>query len=251
MAAAGLGEPVDFDDATADALADPFYTEAFHQSLATLAQDVAASTITRRSILTLACAATAVAATASDVAAQTAPARSQTNRTQNAQPAPGAAARNRQQPRRPPPPRRLAIYNVHTGESFNGVYWQNGRYVPAASRRLSVIMRDHRSGSIRRVDPRLFDVLWQLSRTLRMRGPFHVWSAYRSPQTNYSLYLQSGSVAQNSFHVRGMAVDVTVPGRSQGTLARTARALRAGGVGVYRTSSFVHVDTGPVRTWAY
>jgi uncharacterized protein YcbK (DUF882 family) len=34
-------------------------------------------------------------------------------------------------------------------------------------------------------------------------------------------------------------------------LARTARALGAGGVGVYRSSSFIHVDTGPVRTWAY
>jgi uncharacterized protein YcbK (DUF882 family) len=204
-------------------------------------------------MLGLICAAAAAVATPI-VGANAAPARGPTAPTaalpnrpaaaQNAQP-------NRQQPRRAPPPRRLAIYNVHTGESFNGVYWQNGRYVPAATRRLSVILRDHRSGSVRRIDPRLFDVLSQLSRTLRMRGPFHVWSAYRSPQTNYRMYLQSGAVAQNSFHIRGMAVDVTVPGRSRGILARSARALGAGGVGVYRTSSFIHVDTGPVRTWAY
>jgi uncharacterized protein YcbK (DUF882 family) len=46
-----------------------------------------------------------------------------------------------------------------------------------------------------------------------------------------------------------MAVDIRVPGRSLQAVRDAAKALRAGGVGYYPASSFVHVDVGRVRYW--
>jgi hypothetical protein len=50
-------------------------------------------------------------------------------------------------------------------------------------------------------------------------------------------------------HIQGRAVDIRIPGDGLESLHRAALALRAGGVGYYPRSNFVHVDTGPVRTW--
>lgn len=147
--------------------------------------------------------------------------------------------------------RRLWITNIHTGESFNGVYWQGGRHVPAGLRQLNVLLRDHRSGAIARIDPRLFDLLSQMQARLRLREPFQIVSGFRSPETNFQLYMQSSGVAENSFHTRGMAVDITTRSRSSGQLVRVARGIRYGGVGSYRGQRYIHVDTGPVRTWVY
>jgi uncharacterized protein YcbK (DUF882 family) len=65
------------------------------------------------------------------------------------------------------------------------------------------------------------------------------------------MYMQSSGVAESSFHIRGMAVDIMTHSRSSGQMTRAARAMRVGGVGNYRGSRFIHVDTGPVRIWTY
>jgi uncharacterized protein YcbK (DUF882 family) len=147
--------------------------------------------------------------------------------------------------------KRVWLHNVNTGETFNDVYWQNGQYVGAGLRRLNVLLRDHRSGAVTNVDPRLFDILSQLHRTLRLREALQVISAYRSPETNFQLYMQSSGVAESSFHTRGMAVDIMTQSRSSGQMTRAARAMRIGGVGNYRGSRYIHVDSGPFRTWTY
>ena len=76
-------------------------------------------------------------------------------------------------------------------------------------------------------------------------------SAYRSPETNFQLYMQSSGVAESSFHIRGMAVDVMTNSRSSGQMTRAARAMHVGGVGNYRGARYIHVDSGPFRTWTY
>ena len=147
--------------------------------------------------------------------------------------------------------KRVWLHNVNTGETFNDVYWANGQYVGGALRHLNVLLRDHRSGAVTQIEPRLFDILSQLHRTLRLREALQVVSAYRSPETNFQMYMQSSGVAESSFHIRGMAVDIMTHSRSSGQMTRAARAMHVGGVGNYRGSRYIHVDCGPFRTWTY
>ena len=50
-------------------------------------------------------------------------------------------------------------------------------------------------------------------------------------------------------HIEGKAVDVRFFGQDLQMVRRLAADLQWGGVGYYPWSSFVHLDTGPVRTW--
>lgn len=145
--------------------------------------------------------------------------------------------------------RRLVLLNTHTGESFNETILVNGRYSPAALQRLNVIMRDHHSGAIRRCDPQLFDLLSRIQ--ARVGRPLNLVSGYRSWATNAWLRSMSNNVAEHSFHIRGMAADFFVDGVRPAGLARIAQAVGAGGIGLYRGSAFIHVDTGPRRSWYY
>jgi uncharacterized protein YcbK (DUF882 family) len=145
--------------------------------------------------------------------------------------------------------RRLSFYSLHTGEALSTVYWQGGRLVPDALAEIDWNLRDFRTGDVRAIDPGLLDLLYRLGRKMAYDGPIHVISGYRSAKTNAMLAAKSGSVAKNSYHVHGMAIDLRMPGRSLRDVQRAALDLAGGGVGYYPKSDFVHVDTGPVRRW--
>ena len=53
----------------------------------------------------------------------------------------------------------------------------------------------------------------------------------------------------NSFHMHGMAIDIRLPGRGVAQLRHAALGQRAGGVGYYPESEFIHLDIGPTRRW--
>jgi uncharacterized protein YcbK (DUF882 family) len=148
-----------------------------------------------------------------------------------------------------PSRRALAFHNLHTGESLDLVYWAEGRYLPDATRRIEYLLRDFRNDKVHAIDPRLLDLLTALRARLDTHAPFVVISGYRSPETNAMLHRTTEGVATNSLHLQGQAIDIRVPGRSLRSLHRTALALRAGGVGYYPRSDFVHVDVGAVRRW--
>ncbi len=145
-------------------------------------------------------------------------------------------------------PRALSLTNLHTGESFSGPYWADGRYIPDSMRRLNRLLRDFRNDEIHPMDPRLIDLVSQLQNRMG-HVPFFVVSGYRSAQTNALLASMSDGVAQNSFHMSGRALDISVPDHRLRHLRNAALSLKAGGVGYYRRSNFVHLDTGPVRHW--
>lgn len=147
------------------------------------------------------------------------------------------------------PTRKVAMLNMHTGESLSVEYWTKGRYGKDAMRQVAHFLRDHRNGKIHAIDPRLMDVVYQLNRIVGGKVPVQVVSGYRSPETNAYLREISDGVAQNSYHMRGQAIDLRLPGRSLKGLQKAALSLHAGGVGYYPASDFVHVDTGPVRHW--
>lgn len=146
-------------------------------------------------------------------------------------------------------PRRLSIQRVQTGETFDGVYWSEGRYDRDALRRLDWVFRDPSIEEATPMDPRLFDVLHTMARLLDSTEAFQVVSGYRAPETNEARARVSRRVSRVSLHMSGMAADVRLPGRDSTAMARLAAEMQVGGVGLYRRDGFVHLDCGPARRW--
>jgi uncharacterized protein YcbK (DUF882 family) len=146
-------------------------------------------------------------------------------------------------------PRRLLITRMQTNETFDGIYWQDGRYEREALSQLNWVFRDPSRGEATPMDPRLFDVLHTMARRLNALEGFQVISGYRSPETNAARAQQSRRVSRASLHMSGMAADVRLPGRDSFALARLAAEMQVGGVGLYRRDGFVHLDCGPARRW--
>ena len=128
-------------------------------------------------------------------------------------------------------------------------YCRSGCLSARPLERIDHILRDHRTGETKDIDVRLLDLLHRLARAVATDGPFHVISGYRSSKTNASLRSHGGGVAANSLHLLGQAIDIRLPGLKLRDLYKAAVDLRAGGVGIYPASDFVHVDVGRVRTW--
>ncbi len=145
--------------------------------------------------------------------------------------------------------RGLYLYNLHTDERVKTVYWQNGRYLNGSLAEIDYILRDYRTGGIKEIDVRLLDLLASIYKKMGTRHPFHITSGYRSPGTNSMLKKKGRGVGRNSLHIYGKAADITVPGRSLESLRYAATKIRAGGVGYYPKSNFVHVDVGDIRYW--
>ncbi len=151
--------------------------------------------------------------------------------------------------RKTEPDRDLRLYNLHTTEQVNVVYWSRGEYVSEALDEINRNLRDFRTGDISAIDPKLLDLLFALRSRLESKGVYQVVSGYRSPKTNAMLANNRKGVAKRSLHTRGMAIDVKLPGRKLRDVQRAARAMQAGGVGYYPRSGFVHLDVGRVRFW--
>jgi uncharacterized protein YcbK (DUF882 family) len=150
---------------------------------------------------------------------------------------------------RPANPKYLEFQNLHTGEQLQIEYARDGAYDPAALDKVEVLLRDFRNGARHPIDPKLLDYLVQVAAAAGLRPGFSVISGYRSPQTNEVLRERSKGVATHSLHMQGRAIDVRLAGIDCADLAAKAVHLRLGGVGYYRASDFVHLDTGAFRTW--
>lgn len=145
--------------------------------------------------------------------------------------------------------RRVSLHNLHTGDMFSEAYWEDGAYVPDALAAAQHALRDWRNGEEHFMDPKLFDLLHSLNGKLETAQPFQIISGYRSPQTNAMLHARSEGVASHSQHMLGKASDIRVEGVQLAHLHDAALSLKAGGVGFYPVSNFVHVDVARVRTW--
>jgi uncharacterized protein YcbK (DUF882 family) len=145
--------------------------------------------------------------------------------------------------------RDLRFYHTHTGESLRVVYWENGKYLSESLTEVNHLLRDFRTDEVKPITPALLDLLHRVQKGLGTREPFHVISAYRSPTTNEMLHKNTSGVANHSLHMDGLAIDVRVPGRDLRQLQKAALAQKAGGVGYYPSSQFVHLDVGRVRHW--
>ena len=147
--------------------------------------------------------------------------------------------------------RALAFRNTHTNEKLDAPYWIAGRYQESGLTAIDWILRDHRTGDVTRIDPKLLDLLHLLKeQAAGAESPavYEIVSGYRSPHSNELLRTRSGAVARHSLHIKGMAADVRLAGVPLTRLRDAALDLKLGGVGYY-TDQFLHVDTGRVRSW--
>ena len=146
--------------------------------------------------------------------------------------------------------RALSFEHTHTGEHLQLVYAMGDQVLPQAQLSLNHFLRDHYSGTVGEIDPRLFGLLFALRREVGSDAPFQVISGYRCPVTNERLRkTRGGCVARRSLHMDGMAIDIRLPGVALADLRDAAQTLQVGGVGFYKSDNFIHVDTGRVRHW--
>ena len=144
----------------------------------------------------------------------------------------------------------LALDHTHTNEKLSVIYRLGEQYVNSALSRLNYFLRDHYSGIVGIMDPGLYDILDGIKSALRVDLPYQIISGYRDPHTNERLRTtRGGGVAKKSLHMEGRALDIRMVGVPLDELRDAALSLKAGGVGYYPDSQFVHVDTGRIRSW--
>ncbi|MDB4112346.1 DUF882 domain-containing protein [Yoonia sp.] len=135
--------------------------------------------------------------------------------------------------------RRIAMHSGRTGERLNTIYWIDGEYIGEAVREINMHMRDLRT----------IDIMSAALNLMDTTEPYLLLSGYRSPRTNQMLSGSNRGVARNSLHMQGQAADLRLTSRSTSQMSQAALACRAGGVGRYSRSNFVHMDCGPIRSW--
>jgi len=157
--------------------------------------------------------------------------------------------------------RRLVLVNTHTGERLDlevhafaaaqaEAHAEGHAKVRAEVRaQIDRLLRDHRTDETHPIDAGVIEQLLALRSALELTTALHVISGYRSPATNARLAAASEGVARSSLHVSGRAIDIRAPAVPLTRLHAAALALKAGGVGYYARSDFVHLDTGRVRFW--
>jgi uncharacterized protein YcbK (DUF882 family) len=141
------------------------------------------------------------------------------------------------------------MIQTHTHERLTVTYKKGDTYILEAMEKISKILRDHRSGDIHPIDPKLMDFLYDLLTKVDNHSEVHIISGYRSPATNEKLRQGSKGVASKNLHMQGKALDFRLPGTDTAIFRDKARAMKRGGVGYYRKLDFVQIDTGRVRFW--
>jgi uncharacterized protein YcbK (DUF882 family) len=145
--------------------------------------------------------------------------------------------------------RQLSFYNTHTRENVTVIYKRGEEYIERSLEQIDYICRDHRANKVHEIDPRLLDYLYDLLTEVGNHGEVHIISGYRSPATNAKLRNKCKGVAKRSLHMEGKALDFRLPGTDTAVLRDVALSMRRGGVGYYKKSDFVQIDTGRVRCW--
>ena len=144
----------------------------------------------------------------------------------------------------------LRLFHTHTGERLDVVFKHGDDYDAAALKKVDYFLRDHRTGEVHHYDPRLLDLLTDLTAALgRPNAELQVICGYRTPWSNEYLRAHTAGVAKHSLHMQAEAIDIRLPGLKTAALRDAALALHRGGVGYYARSNFVHVDVGRVRRW--
>lgn len=143
----------------------------------------------------------------------------------------------------------VRFHSIHTKEQIKATYWRNGQYDRPALRDLNWFLRDWRADETHVIDPLALDIIYWTSHRMGSSGQAEIISGYRTHKTNELLRARSTAVAKQSFHILGQAIDFRLLDRSLEDTHKAVLTRQYGGVGLYTSSQFIHVDTGPVRSW--
>ena len=146
-------------------------------------------------------------------------------------------------------PRTLSFRHLHTNEKLTIEYFSEYQYQHEALNKINYLLRDFRSNEIYPIDPKLLDLLHTIQLKTGSQGTYEIISGYRSLTTNKMLRNNSNGVAKRSLHMQGKAIDIRLTDISSNSIRQAAIELKTGGVGYYKKSNFVHLDTGKFRTW--
>jgi uncharacterized protein YcbK (DUF882 family) len=125
--------------------------------------------------------------------------------------------------------RTLSFFHTHTNETATITFRRNGRYDDEALNQLNWLLRDWRLDAPTKMDPRLFDIVWEVYREVGSREPVNILSAYRSPETNAMLRRRSQGVSEHSQHMLGRAMDFRLPDVDMARVRAIAMRLQYGG----------------------
>jgi uncharacterized protein YcbK (DUF882 family) len=143
----------------------------------------------------------------------------------------------------------VSFKNLHTGEQFVTSSNLSDQLSQSELNKIYHLLRDFRRNEVHQIDNQLLAQLNGIQTLLKTNAEIQIISGYRSPHTNESLRAKSGGVAKKSFHMQGKALDFKLDGVPLAEVRDAAKMLKAGGVGYYPSSDFVHIDSGAVRSW--
>ena len=122
-----------------------------------------------------------------------------------------------------------------------------GEAVPRPT--LERFLRDHYTNQPTQMEPKLIDVVLGAVKHFKSDTAIVV-SAFRHPKYNLILRKKGHQVARDSSHTKGNALDFYIPKVPTMRLHAWAKDQKLGGVGLYLSSGFIHMDTGPIRFWS-
>jgi uncharacterized protein YcbK (DUF882 family) len=127
---------------------------------------------------------------------------------------------------------KFVIQSANTGEEVEvSLNLDTGEVDAAGYMRLRHIMRCLRTTAETPIDPRLIDLLYRIAH--RTHQKLILVSGFRAPMF---------SLAALSFHTRGMAADIRIPGMTPLMARDLAESMGVHGLGYYPVSGFIHVD---------
>lgn len=134
-------------------------------------------------------------------------------------------------------PGRFVVQSVNTGEQVEvKLDLATGEVEAQSYRQLRRLLRCLRTGAETPIDPRLVELLFRIAE--RTGQKIELVSGFRAPMF---------STADLSYHTRGMAADIRIPGMTPLMVRDLVNSMGVKGIGYYPVSQFVHVDVRDQR----
>jgi uncharacterized protein YcbK (DUF882 family) len=145
----------------------------------------------------------------------------------------------------------LKLINANTKQKMSFQFPTNYKLSSRQVSGLNNFLKDWRTDEIKNIDTAVLEDFLKICSLCAIENKVlnvNIHSGFRSKKTNEYLRRSSYKVAKNSMHILGKAIDFSIPGMDSRSLAKVVRANTRGGVGSYQ--NFVHLDSGPKRSWS-